>query len=177
MIDLRLRSIQQTGKLPNSILIDVGDEYNRDFLLRKVKSIEAYKDTYHVCLLGLSRLTYNDQMIDIYEYHSRLVRDFLCELERVGFSKVSFIEDGFDGIHATLLQLPELQMQDHNPEECFYCTREEGGSESGGMRQIGMFLNGFKKNLYQLANKALFQRIYTPWTRTGDEEQKTLFRA
>lgn len=89
--------------MPNSILIDVGDEYNRDFLLRKVKSIEAYKDTYHVCLLGLSRLTNNDEMIDIYEYHSRLVRDFLAELERVGFSKVSFIEEGFDGLHATLL--------------------------------------------------------------------------
>lgn len=91
----------------------------------QIRSLLDYKDSYHICLLGLDRgedqqasfdnhknLPDRKGKISIRQFHEYVLRFLVVELIRQGFKYVSTLPTGFQQVH-DLAQIFGFQLIDH----------------------------------------------------------------
>ena len=91
----------------------------------QIRSLLDYKDSYHICLLGLDKgedqqtsldnqkaLPDRKGKISIRQFHEYVLRFLVVELIRQGFRYVSTLPTGFQQVH-DLAQIFGFQLIDH----------------------------------------------------------------
>jgi len=127
IVDCRINIMQQEAQVPNTIGLEIKDECRKEILEREVQKLENFKDVYHICLMGFKKLgkdqeeKVEEELMSLEVYQEKIFRYVATEFLRQGFSRVSFIEGGFEECHWLCLQ-HNLQMIFHEQQNsCYHC--------------------------------------------------------
>ena len=111
IVDCRLNTLQQEVTLPHCLTFEVLAASRAEQLKKQITSLLDYKDSYHICLIGLDaneeQPSKSDQVtreasgskISIRQFHEYVLRFLVVELLRQGFKFVSTLPSGFQQVH------------------------------------------------------------------------------
>lgn len=84
-------------------------ECNKEFLEKQIDELVGCKDIYHICLVGLDEFSAqnlkkfetnnNDTILDIKDYHERILMFIIEEFQQKGFKYISIFPNGFNKCH------------------------------------------------------------------------------
>ena len=109
-MDCRLNTLQQEVSLPHCLRFEVVAASKAEQLKQQIDKLEDYRDSYHICLLGLDRshsanpddatehndeLSSQDRRISIKKFHEYVLRFTIENMQAKGFKHISSMPGGF----------------------------------------------------------------------------------
>jgi len=136
IFDVRYEELQEHGTLPNWFRFSLKDRLTEEDVDKFIKDYSCCKEAAStICILGAGSLTSNEGELNGVEmFHVKAVNKIISKMERNKFIHITTVEEGFEKCHE-LCKEYDLRIQEHYPEECYYCMKEDetkNSSRSGG---------------------------------------------
>jgi hypothetical protein len=151
IFDIRYGELQEHGTLPNCFRFSLKDKLTEKDVDKFIKDFDCIKEEAKtICILGASCLTSNpDELNGVELYHVKAVKKIISKMEKNNFMHVTTAEEGFEKCHELCIDY-SLRIQEHSPEDCYYCIKTEeikskGNSEGTFKKFAGKFSSLYER--------------------------------
>lgn len=150
IFDARYEELQEHGTLPNCFRFSLKERLTDEdvnIFIDKYTCAKQVGDI--ICIMGASNLTADpDSLNGVEDFHVKAVNKIINKMEKNSFLHVTTLEEGFEKCHE-LCKLHDLRIQEHSPDHCYYCMKEEEDKEGGGKEGTFKVFAGRFASLYE----------------------------
>lgn len=165
IFDVRYQELQEHGTLPNCFRFSLKERLTDEDVDKFIQDYSCCKEAARtICILGAGNLTNkHENMNGVELFHVKAVNKIINKMEKHNFKHLTTVEEGFEKCHE-LCKMYDLRIQEHYPEDCYYCIRDE--EAKGYPRSEGTFklFAGKVSSLYERMGQRLRDLMYKKTT-------------
>lgn len=156
IFDVRYKELQEHGTLPNWFRFSLQERLTDEHINKFIEDYEPCKAAANtICIIGASSLTADDSLLNgVEKFHVKAVNKVISKMEKHNFIHVTTVEEGFEKLHE-MCKLYDLRIQEHSPQECYYCIKDEESKDSPSSGGTFKTFAGKFASIYEKMGKKL----------------------